>query len=738
MARIAIETIRLVGGRRAEGTPPGILVLTPPRQPARQRAAERFVMLLDMGEQAPSWLYRQVRAAAARDFWSTPGSVTAALRRAIYAANRAIFHYNLRAAPPQRVYGAISCAALTESEVFVAQAGPTRGWALCGGRIERFPLQPLPPLGSGAYVETHVTYLPVQPGDRLVVASYYMARAASDDALRRVLGLEERAAVTDALEQVAEGQTCYALVACWEGEPEPAPLPQRKRRLLERPRPAPVSPASAPQPEPEAEAQLAEPVAVAVEEPPLPAVELRTDFDEPWSDEESVDLRPAARPIAVERPRPRVREGLERVWRRLSAGVAGGAARLRLPLRRPVRRARPATVRPPRAQRTSPPENSRLMAGVAAAILFVIAIVTVLTWSSYGGAVQRQQAIAQAQQHAELAREAVSPEEQRSHWASVVDILTTAGLAQAPESAALFAEAQGHLDRLDGVIRAQPFLLWPTEGTSAAQRLVIHASYAFLLDGERGSVTRLNMTATGEGMVAENEPILRSGEEHGGHIVAPLVDMAWNQSSGEWPMDCLVVLDANHQLWIYDAAWPERTYAMPLPTRAEQRVPVAIEAYGGRLYLLDRQAQQVWRYLPQSAGYVEAAEPYFSEGTPQAVARARDIAIDGNVYLLLEDGSVVRYFNGVLVPFEVRGVPPPLPRFVDIEVDPELAGRVYLADAAAERIVVLNEAGSFRSQLRTTGSEMQGLQALALDPANSRLFFLAAGRLYTLPLPLAP
>lgn len=760
---IQTGTLRLVKGQRAEGTPPGVAVLTPPLHPAAQRAAETFVMLLDMGDQAPSWLYREVRAATAREFWSTPGGVTAALRHAVATANRAIFRYNLQAAPPQRVYGAISCAALTENEVFVAQAGPACICAWCAGSVERFPRQDLPPLGSGAYAEIQVTYLPIQPGDRLILASYRLSHTVSDDALRRVLMLEESAAMLDALEQVAAGQDIFALILFWRAEAEPlAKAPQRRKRerevetvpvaeapfapLPQRPHAPPEQPAAAPAPpRPLPGLTVSEPPArpwepVETEEAPEEAWEEET-AEELWEEEPAPEAFAPTRPAppVTGRKRLQVGSGLQSAWHRLGDAVTAGRLRLRLLMQRPQPAAeRTAPARPRLARRPPQPENARLMAGIAAAILLIVALITVFTWASYGGAARRQQALSQAEYYATQAREATSREEQRAHWAAVIQTLSGAGLAQAPESATLLAEAQSHIDQLDNVIRVYPTLLWPPQGGGSAQRLVVHATYAFVLDPVQQAVLKLNLSATGQSVTPENEPILQTGEERNGQRVGNLIDMAWNQSRGEWPMDCLVVLDAKNQLWVYDPAWPDNTYALSLEPTPGQGQPLAIETFEGRLYLLDRQAQQVWRYWPRSSGYVEEAQPYFEQGAPQSMAQARDLAIDGNIYLLLEDGSVAKYFGGNPVSFEVRGVPPPTPRFVALAVDPEMAGRIYLADAAAERIVILNEGGSYRSQLRAPASEMQGLQALALDPPNSRLFFIASGHLYVVPLPSTP
>ncbi|HIQ01739.1 MAG TPA: hypothetical protein EYH30_06370, partial [Anaerolineales bacterium] len=242
MTRAHTETLRLLGGRRQEGAPPGVAVLTAPLHPAQGREGDTFTMVLDLGEGVPSRLYREVREVAAQAFWSTPGGVTAALRRAMAAANRVLFHHNQQVAPEERCYGALSCAALRPGELFLAQVGAACAAALCGGLLERFPRESLPPLGAAAYVEVRVAYLVVRPGDTLVLASRGLAHTASDDALRRVLSLAEMDAVADGLEQVAGGADFTALMVRWPPEAAlaaPSPTPPRRRRRAVPPPPPP-------------------------------------------------------------------------------------------------------------------------------------------------------------------------------------------------------------------------------------------------------------------------------------------------------------------------------------------------------------------------------------------------------------------------------------------------------------------------------------------------------------------
>ncbi len=755
VTRLITQTLRIIQGQRQEGAPPGVAVLTPPLRPAPQRAAETLVMLLDLGEQAPSRLCREVREATAQAFWSTSGSPIAALRRAVAAANLAVFRHNLRIAPAQRNYGALSCAAWTGDELFMVQGGPASAWMLCGSALEEFPREDLPPLGVGAYVEMRVTYQPIVAGDTLLLTSQERLRGIPAEALWRVLSVGETEGVLDGLEALAAGRDFVALLARWVGEEAVVEPPSRRRRRLTVAPIAPTAPPPLSRPQPAAPLPApTEPPIVRPVEPPAPVeaepAPVEPSIPQAWEavEREEGVIEPLEIPV-WERPpvtvRRRVRVGLEGharptvrlrgVWASLSNGahrvgdgMAGAAAGIGSGLRRLFQRTLPGRDRRARARlrpepRPVPPENPRLMAGMAIGILALVAVLTVIVTLTYSGAARVQQALHQARQEADLARSVGDPAEQHRHWEAV--LTAVAGLGENAEGAALQAEAQAALDQLDGVRRVQPVALEDFGGDAAVRRLVVHGTDLFVLNASRQEVVQISLTE----LDRLPQTVLQAGSELEGQRVAPLVDMAWNTPAGRWTSDRLIILDADYRAWVYDPAWPNHTY--PLGLRSPSGgAATALAAFEGRLYLLDPSASQVWRYWPQEGAYPEAAEPYFSTEARPALASAGDMFIDGSVYILFTDGTVSKWHEGGPTLFLVNGVPAPAPRFTAMALDTERAeGPLILADSADERIVILDANGNFRAQLRAAPGVFHDVQAMALDGANRRLFLVAGGRL---------
>jgi len=472
-------------------------------------------------------------------------------------------------------------------------------------------------------------------------------------------------------------------------------------------------------------------------------------FWETLEPEEEVELpqwqpRPQP-PTRVQRPaRPSVLQRLQLGVRLRQAGqwavaavvaIGGGlsaVARRALP-----GRGQPARSRRMRQHRPPPPENSRALAGVAVGILVLIAVITILAWFSYGSAIRRQKTLDQAREYVTYAQQATDPAEERTHWQAV--LATTAGIAAEPEAAQLRDQAQLALDRLDGVVRVQAQPLWSLEGAAAARRLIAHGPSLFVLDPGRQAVLQLTLSAAADAVADVDSSLLSAGEKMEGQTVGRLIDMAWNQRSGDWATDALVVLDAENRLWVCDPAWTESTAPIYLGPAAGEGAPMAMAAFEGRLYLLDPRANQIWRYRPRGGGYPDRAEPYFPTTASQSLAVARDLAINGNVYVLSEDGRVTKYYEGEAAPFEITGVPGSAPYFVALATDARLTdGPLYLADGADERVIVVDSRGNFQRQLRAAPGAFDKLQAVALDDTGSRLFVLAGGRLYAVSLASLP
>lgn len=714
-----IGWIRITDGRRQTGGHPGNAWLTPPLHPAPGREKERFAMVLDLTGPAPSRLYREIRDAAAQAFWSTPGSPIAALRRAVMAANRALVHFNRQLPSESRCLGSIACAALRDDDVFLVHAGAAWCRATSTEGDEQYPDRPSPPLGSRPYADVAVSYLPVRPGMTLLLSTQNLLNLAALEVLDQVLRREEDA-VLDGLEQLAGEESLTAMVLRWpEEKPVPPPAPPSRGRR-EAP-PQPEVPSAPPLP-PEEEAPPEEP----------------TPWEGIWPPEIEVS---SPRPQGMSRLAGAIAAGATGVGRGLVTGAAvvgGGLVRgasaagrgLRAAAlsayhgaRALARRTLPGAERrrtvSVRAPRSVPQENPRRMAALAILILILVILTTLIVWFRYGRDIRRREVLFRAQEYVQAAQQAPHPDLARPQWEAVLALTAN---SEDPEISALHSMAQNALDQMDGIVRVTPTLLADLGDGVSRNRLVAWEQSVAVLEGQN----RVRRVLVGGG----SETLSLPGSP-------PLIDITCHQSGPGQPSLGLLILGAGGHLWAYDSHWSEaRSVALsPAPGGHD---PVAMATYYGRLYLLDPAAGQVWRYLPQNGEFGREPEPYFSSEAP-FLTGARDMALNYSLYVLFEDGGVARYEEGTAAPFAISGIPAPEAHFVALAVDPNGEnGPLYLADGAAERIVVLREDGTFCAQLRPPGREFQGLQALTVSEVGDSLFVLTRGKIYRVTIPLLP
>ncbi|RLC96459.1 MAG: hypothetical protein DRI77_08540 [Chloroflexi bacterium] len=697
-----VGALRVIGGVSL-GADLCTAVLPSPPRAARGRENERLFILLDLGGQASSHLYRELRQVLTQTYWATAGSVTAALRQAAAAASRHLFRANLHSDPSDRCYGSIVCAVLHGEDLFILQSGPAQPCALRGDLLECFCDEELPRLGVGPMTDARLYHTLVAVGDTMLLASPALLLEASSDALTRVLNRADVQDVTAGLEQIGAGADFTALVARWTA---PSESPQAKAPAIRRPAPPPPNPEPQPRPQP----------------------------------------APRAGPSLGERVGPVISKtgrGMGRGIVRAGGWLASSTGALfkrMLPGREREARRRARTPRP------VPQENRVVMATIAILIPVLIAVVVALAYGSFGRDARLQRLVKRAREEIALAEDAEGVvDEARPHWEAALTYASDAVEWRPDDSEiiALQAQAQAALDVLDGVVRLNPIHLMDLGSGAVTRRLIAHGQTIFVLDPAGGWVIQLTLNQLGDGVIEQDVPLslVHTGQQVGGKEVGQLVDFAWMNPGGERQTSGLVILEDGGALISYDPAWGDaegganlaRSLLGTPPTEAAR----VIDSFNGRLYILDPgDDDQIWRYEPRGDVYPDQPDRYFVTSPPKPLGDALDMAIDGNIYILYADGTILKFLQGEPQPFEVRGVPDGIGQAVAFDVDRDSRSEtVYVADRGAGRIIELDPDGAFRAQFCVAGGVFDELESLAVDEMAGRLYIISGGRLYTALLP---
>ncbi len=143
--------------------------------------------------------------------------------------------------------------------------------------------------------------------------------------------------------------------------------------------------------------------------------------------------------------------------------------------------------------------------------------------------------------------------------------------------------------------------------------------------------------------------------------------------------------------------------------------------YGANIYLTDNKNNEIYRYSKNGQKF----------DTPTAwlkdkldLSQAVDLAIDGNIYILNSDGTVVKLLRGTNVDYKLEACDPPLEQANKISVSTAKGQDfLYVLETKNKRLVVYNKAGQFLMQYQ--GDNLTALKDFVVDEDNKIIYFLS-------------
>lgn len=152
-----------------------------------------------------------------------------------------------------------------------------------------------------------------------------------------------------------------------------------------------------------------------------------------------------------------------------------------------------------------------------------------------------------------------------------------------------------------------------------------------------------------------------------------------------------------------------------------------ITGFGSNIYLLDSTKNQIWKYVPTSAGYSDKQE-YLSKGTKADFAGVLRMQIESSVYILKSGGEIVRFTKGGTDNFSLggldKGIKDPKSIFTSSDVD-----NLYILDSGNARVVVVTKTGSYKAQYK--GDKFAAASDLVVDEKAKKIYLLDGGKIYS-------
>ncbi len=152
-----------------------------------------------------------------------------------------------------------------------------------------------------------------------------------------------------------------------------------------------------------------------------------------------------------------------------------------------------------------------------------------------------------------------------------------------------------------------------------------------------------------------------------------------------------------------------------------------LTGFAGNVYLLDSDKNQIWKYLPTSAGYSDKRN-YLNDGVKVDLGSAVRMQIESSVYILKSGGEMIRLTKGAPDNFSYggldTGIKNPKSFFVSSDTD-----NLYLLDSGNSRLLVLGKTGQYKSQYK--GDRFGSATDLVVDEQNKKVYLLDGGKIYS-------
>ncbi len=149
------------------------------------------------------------------------------------------------------------------------------------------------------------------------------------------------------------------------------------------------------------------------------------------------------------------------------------------------------------------------------------------------------------------------------------------------------------------------------------------------------------------------------------------------------------------------------------------QTPVSVNTYHNNLYVLDRSANAIWKYIFNGGGY-NGPSAYLTE--PTNLSESLDLAIDGSIYVLSTQ-AVTKYTLGKKDTYALKGVYPVIESTSRIATFPE-GKNIYISNK--QGISVFDKNGNYVKTL--VGTFTDSVQRLYSLDTDKTLIFQADNR----------
>ncbi len=767
---------------------PGIRVVEPaPAEPQAQRG--KLYALVELMGESPGreQAMDDIQSILEQTYYSAGGPVSSILEQAILAAHTLLAALNRRS-PATELRAGVLCAAVVQNHLVMASAGPGLALLATAGRLDQFPPDPshfTNPIGGSTPPQVIVYRHQMEEGDVLFLGESDWILVANVKTLGGAVANTTRTNrfdVVDYLRQQSNQAQIPGLFVVFQPRRQPTnpgatSFPSGLPTSVSAPPPVSAPPLTHSLPPASEDAPPVRPPTQPIPRPSAPAAGVPAEPSADLRQPAPAQPQPIAQPISQPVSQRRMTVPSEAPIKRISPAVIGQRVSAAwtstadwtkdfvgkiLPERGTQTGPAEAWVgstsqpAPAIAQETRPPapayqpppptRGSRARLFILLAVLIpVLAFATVGILNLREGAVsqaeglklvdQAEAQLAKAEQALNLNDKAAARSALNDAQRYLNEATNLIGLNDRGRD--LSQRISTELQKLMNVRLLYsldfPLAEFPTDGSP--HRVVVFDQDVYVLDIGRQVVEYFRTDPERVFVEERSGPVLQEGDVVEGVTVGRLVDIAWQpRIPGFADKASLMILDRNNNVFRYNRV--DEATVVRLADAGQLQSISQLDTYNGRLYLVDEQRNQILRYSPAGLGYDEPPDEWFDPQIQANLAGTVAMGIDSDIWLLLENNTLLRYSGGRQLPFSLDNSAGLTGRLADMALSSASDGRIYLADGSQDRILVFDKQGNYIEQLQAAESDaLRGLRGLYLDEVSGTLFILTQTSLYAQPLP---
>src|SRR4030042_3299186 len=136
----------------------------------------------------------------------------------------------------------------------------------------------------------------------------------------------------------------------------------------------------------------------------------------------------------------------------------------------------------------------------------------------------------------------------------------------------------------------------------------------------------------------------------------------------------------------------------------------------------------IWRYPSAEWGF-GAKQKWFGSGVSPDLSAVVSIGIDGSIWLLREEGKILKFTQGAPDAFGYSGLDKEIEKPQAIFIDDETEN-LYLLDRGNSRVIILAKSGEYRGQYLWPG--MSQATDLVVSETEKKILLLVNDKVYVI------